>query len=291
MPAPQNIIALVFDFDDTLTDDSTTKLLESVGIDTRDFWGNRMKQLTDTGWDAPLAYLKLILDNVGEGKPFGKLGNRRLREFGATLNFYPGIPELFNELQALTKNHPLSSPAVEYYIVSGGLEEIIRGSKIASYFTGIWGCRFSEEEGYVKYVANAISFTEKTKFLFAINKGISDVDSRHRPFAVNEFVAPEDRRVPFENMIYVGDGLTDVPCFSLVDKQRGKPFGVFDPRKKGSPKKAWEQLVMPNRVKIVGAPEYREQDILGSLLRAAVDSICVEMDLRTQVALRRYSRP
>src|SRR5262245_61073581 len=130
MPAPQNVIAVVFDYDDTLTDDSTTKLLESVGIDTKDFWENRMRQLTDTGWDAPLAYLKLILDNVGDGRPFGRLTNQRLREFGATLTFYPGIPELFGELQALAKNHVLSNPVVEFYIVSGGLEEIIRGSKI-----------------------------------------------------------------------------------------------------------------------------------------------------------------
>src|SRR5438445_148958 len=86
-------------------------------------------------------------------------------------------------------------------------------------------------------------------------------------------------------MIYVGDGLTDVPCFSLLEKQGGVGFGVFDPRKKDSPKKAWEKLVMPSRVKMIGAPSFRELDVLGSLLRTAVDSICTAMDLRTQTAL------
>jgi hypothetical protein len=95
MAAPQNVIAVVFDFDDTLTDDSTTKLLETHGIDPRDFWENRMRELTDVGWDAPLAYLKLILDQIGDGKPFGRLTNEKLREFGKSLEFYCGIPELF----------------------------------------------------------------------------------------------------------------------------------------------------------------------------------------------------
>jgi phosphoserine phosphatase len=284
MAAPQNVIAVVFDFDDTLTDDSTTKLLETHGIDPRDFWENRMRELTDAGWDAPLAYLKLILDQIGDGKPFGRLTNEKLREFGKSLEFYCGIPELFEDLRQLTKKHVASNPVVEYYIISGGIEEVIRGSTIAREFTGIWGCRFHEEDGFVRYVANAISFTEKTKYLFAINKGISDADIRKRPFAVNEYRAQEDRRVPFENMIYIGDGLTDVPCFSLIGKSGGMPFGVFDPKKKGSPKKAWEQLVMPSRVKTVGAPEYREEDILGSLLRMAVETMCTNLDLRTQAA-------
>lgn len=288
MSAPQNIVAVIFDFDDTLTDDSTTKLMEEAGIDTRRFWEKEMRELTEGGWDSPLAYLKLLLDNVGAGKPLGMLTNENLREFGAKLSFYSGIPKLFGDLKKIATEHPLSNPAVEFYIISGGLEEIIRGSKIAKYFTGIWGCRFHEEGGCVRHISNTISFTEKTKYLFAINKGIGDLDSRNRPFAVNEAVRDADRRVPFENMIYVGDGLTDVPCFSLIEKGRGKPFGVFDPRKKDAPKKAWEQLVMPSRVKTIGAPEYGPKKILGSLLRAAVGTICAEMDLRTQTAMKSH---
>jgi phosphoserine phosphatase len=288
MAAPQNIIAVVFDFDDTLTDDSTTRLLADHGIDPADFWQNRMAKLTDAGWDSPLAYLKLILDNVGDDKPFGRLSNKLLREFGERLSFYPGIPQLFVDLKEIAASHPLSNPAVEFYVVSGGIEEIIRGSSIAKHFTGIWGCRFHEEDGQVRHVANSITFTEKTKFLFAINKGIGDADSRRSPFAVNQAVNAEDRRVPFEHMIYLGDGLTDVPCFSLLEKNRGVAFGIFDPRKKNSPKKAWEQLVMPNRVKTIGAPEYGPEQILGSLLRASVGTICSQMDLRTQTAVRAH---
>ena len=119
MAAPQNIVAVIFDFDDTLTEDSTTKLLERYGIDPQDFWANRMKCLTDAGWDPPLAYLKLILDNVGEGKPFSNLTNKNLRAFGATLDFYQGIPKLFTELQELVRQHEISKWVRKTFLTSG----------------------------------------------------------------------------------------------------------------------------------------------------------------------------
>jgi phosphoglycolate phosphatase-like HAD superfamily hydrolase len=231
MSMPQNVIAIVFDFDDTLTDDSTTKLLAAHGFDAEDFWRREMKALTDDGWDSPLAYLTLILENVGEGKRFGALSNASLRQFGATLAFYEGIPQLFGDLQDVAKRHTLTRPA--------------------------------------------------------INKGITDEDMKRNPFAVNTARPNEDRRVPFQNMIYIGDGLTDVPCFSVVEKAGGTAFGVFDPIKAGSPKKAWENLVAPKRVSALCSPRYGDKEILGSLLRAAVSSKCVDIDLRTQSPLRR----
>ena len=125
-----NIIALIFDFDDTLTDDSTTKLLEARGINSNDFWETRNK-LVGNGWDPTLGYLNMIIENVGEDKPLGNLSNRELRDFGSTLEFYEGIPELFNDLQEITKAHPVAHPCIEFYVISGGLEETIKGSDIA----------------------------------------------------------------------------------------------------------------------------------------------------------------
>jgi hypothetical protein len=190
-------------------------------------------------------------------------------------------------LQDIAKQHPLTRPAVEFYVVSGGLEEIIRGSSIASYLSGVWGCNLAEVDGQVRHIKNAITFTEKTRSLYAINKGITDEAMKRNPFAVNTARPSEDRRVPFWNMIYIGDGLTDVPCFSVVEKAGGTAFGVFDPVKAGSPKKAWENLVAPKRVSALCSPRYGEKEILGSLLRAAVNSKCVDIDLRTQSPLRR----
>jgi hypothetical protein len=280
MSAPQNIIAVIFDFDDTLTDESTTKLLEAHGVNTKDFWTKDVQTLIGQGWDPALAYLRRILDLTGEGRPLGKLTNQYLREFGSRLEFYPGIPGMFTELNALAAEHQISKPSVEFYIVSSGLEDLIRGSTIAKYFKEIWGCRFAEERGQVTHVMNSVSFTEKTKFLYAINKGLFDV--RKTPYDVNKRMDEPFRRVPFKNMIYIGDGLTDVPCFSMLEKFGGKSFGVFDPQKEGSPKKAWETLVTPKRVTILNSPRYGAIDVLGALLRMAVSSICSEMELNTR---------
>jgi hypothetical protein len=281
--APQNIVAVVFDFDDTLADDSTTALLKSKGIDTADFWNNRAAKLIADGWDPTPAYLKLILDNVGTGKPLGKLTNAKLRDFGKTLHFYPGLPSLFRELKNEAKLHTVSNPAIEFYIISGGLEEIIRGSSIAPYMSGIWGCKFAEEKGQIAHVRNLVSFTEKTKYLYAIHKGVTASSS---PYSVNERIEQTDRRVPFPNMIYLGDGMTDVPCFSLLDHFGGKAFGVFDPTRAGASKKAWESLLAPKRVTSMNAPRYRKTDELGALLRAIVKSKYLDLDVRTQAVRR-----
>ena len=109
--------------------------------------------------------------------------------------------------------------------------------------------------------------------------------ARSKQYSVNELVMPENRRIPFENMIYVGDGLTDVPCFSLIGKSNGKAFGVFDPSKTDSPKKAWEKLVAPKRVSTMNSPRYGEGDDLGALIRVAVSEICSRLDTKSQAAL------
>ena len=123
-----------------------------------------MQQRVKMGWDPALAYLTYLVENSGEGRPFGKLSNATLREFGSTLKFYPGLPGLFNDLRAITKEHSLSNPCIEFFVISGGLEDIILGSKIARHLNGIRGCRFEEgaDGGVIHAVKNVISFTEKT---------------------------------------------------------------------------------------------------------------------------------
>lgn len=284
MAAPQNTIAVVFDFDDTLTDDSTTKLLESRDIDTKDFWQVQMAQRVKEGWDPTLAYLSWITENSGAGKPLGALSNAALREFGKSLKPYIGLASLFVDLRKIVDKHPLSHPSIEFYIISGGLEEVIRGSPVFRHLNGCWGCTFAENSAGVVYaVKRAVSFTEKTRYLFEINKGLNHVPGL--PYGVNQGMKDEDRRIPFANMIYVGDGLTDVPCFSLIQRMGGCAFGVFDPRKDDSPKKAWERLLAPKRVMSLNAPRYRKTDDLGALLRAVVTQLCVKLDVRTQTAL------
>ena len=223
------VIALIFDFDDTLVPDSTTKLLHAHGIDTDKFWGVQAKELIQQGYDQALAYLKLILDNIGDGKPLGNLTNEMLRRFGATLDadFHTGLPDFFDDVRNQVKQH--QGIDVEYYIISGGLQPVVEGSEIVHrYFSGVYGCELAggTEDGVSKNVRRCITFTEKTRYLFEINKGINPKESRSRPHLVNKYVPEEKRRIPFRNMIYVGDGMTDIPCFSLLQKFKGKAFGV-----------------------------------------------------------------
>ena len=220
-------IAVVFDFDDTLVPDSTTALLESRGIDAREFWSKLVPPLVDDGYDPPLAYLRLILDRVGRHMPFGMLRNQDLREFGALLDeqYFSGLPPMFEDLQNLVQE--FRDVSIEFYIVSGGLQEVIAGSNIVrDYFNGFYGCQLGEDEdGVIRYVKRCVTFTEKTRYLFEINKGVRVEKSRANPHLVNTMV--QNRRIPFDRMIYVGDGLTDIPCFSLVRHGGGKTFGVL----------------------------------------------------------------
>jgi hypothetical protein len=283
-----DIIALVFDFDDTLVPDSTTKLLRSRGIDTKEFWQVHAKKLIQEGYDPPSAYLKLLLDNVGEDKPLGALTNDDLRRFGETLDadYYPGLPQFFDEVVSDVREK-FKNIEVEFYIISGGLQPILEGSKIVrKYFSGVYGCQLAgdSEQGMLKYVRRSVTFTEKTRYLFEINKGIKPEESKNNPFLVNKHVESKDRRVPFRNIIYVGDGLTDIPCFSLLQSLKGKAFGVFNPENPEKAKVALEEFLIPKRVVSMHAPKFGCKDDLGALLRAAVANRCLEIGLERRTA-------
>lgn len=251
-------------------------------MDPHEFWTVRAKRLVDQGYDPPLAYLNLLLDEVGAEKPLGGLTNQRLMEFGASLDdtWFPGLPELFDDLRSIAGEH--RDLSIEFYIVSGGLQPIIEGSAhVKKYFTGVYGCQLGEdtESKIVSHIKRCVTFTEKTRFLFEINKGISPSDAATQPHLVNQMVPEDSRPVPFRNMIYVGDGLTDIPCFSLVEKGEGVAFGVFGSGEK-SAKQAFQQFLESRRVHSVHHPDFGPDAELGSLLRAAVSTTCSNIKIR-----------
>lgn len=269
------IIACVFDFDDTLAPDSTSALLESRGIPPTEFWESA-RGLVAGGYDQTLAWLRLLLDNIGDGRPLGPLSSADLREFGSTLDgrLFPGLDAGFfadlREAAATGKD-----VSVEFYIVSGGLRDVLVGSEFVSrHFTAVYGTELDEDaDGVLRHIKRAVSFTEKTRYLFEINKGIDIEDSSRNPYLVNQAVAPDDRRVPFTNMIYVGDGLTDIPCFSLLDQAGGTALGVFDQSDESKAKRAVKEFLGPKRVRSLHFPRYGRGDELGAILRAAVSNI------------------
>lgn len=289
----QNVIAMVFDFDDTLTEDSVNKLLSSKDIDLDTFWKQDVGKLVKDGWDPPLAYMKKLADLAKpEGRLFSLLTNSALAKFGDTLNFYDGIPEFFDETRQLVKNKAEeleTEIGIDFYLITSGLQAIVDGStKIRSHFKDVWGSSFDvNPDTGVIFPKNAITFTDKTRFLFQISKGKVGPYFRGKPDAVNEAMVLEDRPVPFRNMIYVGDGLTDIPCFSLVEDQGGIAFGIADPDKPESEERkkiAWN-LLSAGRTKGVYPPKYSEGTSLRQVLDLAVDNYCQRISLRGKLAM------
>lgn len=277
-----HVIALVFDFDDTLTDDSTTQLLRKHGVDADEFWGQKVAARVLAGWDPTLAFLDELFALTKPGQPLAGLSNAKLREFGATIMFYPGIPGIFADLRAIAREFPLTQPNIEVYVISGGFEELIGGSSIATELAGYWGVACEEETGTIARPRRIVDFTAKTRFLFEINKGIV-AEARRNPFLVNESVAPEKRRVPFPNLIFCGDGLTDVPSFSVVQSRGGTTFALFNPANPHGLRRAWEKFLVARRVSNVSSPRYRTEDDLGALLRMAVRSICERLEAEAKI--------
>lgn len=279
-----SVIAVIFDFDDTLLPDSTSALLQAHGIDDVQFWSVHVKQLVDQGYDPPLAYLNLLLEEVGADKPLGELTNAKLTEFGATLDstWFEGLPDMFVDLQTLAAEH--RDVSVEFYIISSGLEAVIAGSEfVEKHFDGFYGCQLAEDDGtgVVRRIKRCVTFTEKTRFLFEINKGIRPEEGKTQPHLVNRNVPDDKRRVPMSRMIYVGDGLTDIPCFSLIGKNGGVPLGVY---KRGveSAKQAFQQFLTTDRVMSLHSPDYREDAELGAVIRAAVSTIASRINLESE---------
>ena len=276
-------MAVIFDFDDTLLPDSTSALLSAHGIDPGQFWSGDAQRLVEQGYDPPLAYLNLLLDEVRPGGKLAGLTNDQLGVFGRSLDstWFEGMPEFFDDIREIVGQQ--RDVTVEFYIISGGLEAIIGGSEIVqNHFTGYYGCQLGEdrETGTVRYVKRCITFTEKTRFIFEINKGVRQEASRTQPHLVNKAMPEDTRPVPMRNMIYVGDGMTDIPCFSLIRGHDGDAFGVLK-RGSESAKQAFLEFLRTDRVTSLHSPDYRADADLGSILRAAVSVKALNISLDT----------
>lgn len=275
-----SVIAVIFDYDDTITPDSTTQLLEHYHLDVQKFWEEDFKALVDRGFCPTHAYLKLILDNIGEGKPMEGLTNKKLKEFGAIAakKQYQGMHSLIRELKRIVEGY--QDINVEFYIVSSGLEEIVKENPlIKKEFKVVYGCRLAgdddSEDSELKYIKRCITFTEKTRYLFEINKGITPETSDKDSSSVNIDIKYSVRRIPFNNMLYIGDGITDIPCFSLVGEKGGLSFGIHHTEKTASYKiKIFKQILQTKRVMGAYAPRYGKSGTLGDFIRIKVRSRC-----------------
>ncbi len=273
MAVPQTTIALVFDYDQTLSprymqDDV---LFPAFGIDPVRFWEQCGRLVREQGFDSELAYMKAILDALAMDRP----SNAALARLGAGLTFYPGLPDALAELAAetLSPEHRAMGIQVEFYVVSSGLKAIIEGSPLRSAFRALFGCEYAEDaEGRIAFPSRVISHTQKTQFLFRINKGLLDPAED-----VNDHMAPELRPIPFEHMIYVGDGPTDVPCFTIMARNGGHAIAVYNPEDRRSFAKCYQLVAHAGRVKHIAPADYRPGTHLRRLLEQMIDEIASQI--------------
>jgi phosphoserine phosphatase len=279
-------IGLVFDFDDTLAPDSTTFLLEKYDVDPESFWFDEFQSRVQNGYDPTVAYQTLLLDKIGENRPLGRLGADDLNAVGADLDdhLFDGLPSFFESIGEIANGY--ESVDIECYIISEGLAPIIRETKVTEYCEAVYGSRLATDDNdVIDRISRPISFTDKTRYLFEINKGIDQVEAERNPYSANKLMETESRHIPFESMIYVGDGITDIPCFSLVKQRNGRAFGVMDEDDCSTKQQAILDLGSPRRAGNLNKPAYSESSRLGSLLRLTIEGMCTDRTIDELEAL------
>lgn len=271
-------IAIIFDFDDTLAPDSTSGYLkERCGIDTPRFWTEEVQPLMDEGWDPVPAYFYKMAQksNNGEVPPITR---DRLASWGAELPLYPEVESMFGRLRdAAEKANPRVS--LEFYLISCGIGEVLRRTSINKEFKEIWASDFHyDEQGRIMFPKKIVSFTDKTRYIFHVQKGIFGKEFIGKPFEVNRKVDATQLRVPMNQMIMVGDGSTDIPCFSLVKGGGGIVIGVYDAANRKEWGKAWG-FVEDGRVSNLVSADYKEGSDLIGFLTLAVENIAKRIAL------------
>jgi phosphoserine phosphatase len=278
-PRMSSRIAIVFDFDDTLTPDSTSAYLEAQGVNVRKFWAEDVNALRDTGWDPIPAYLYAMI-KLSQSRPKSKRFTRRsMQEFSKSLRFYPGAPRIFSSLRKhLTKL--ASDIELDFFLISSGLRDIVGHSSLSKNFADIWSCDFHcNTAGEIEFPKNVVSFTDKTRFLFQISKGFFGREYSNRPFEVNRKVPDAEVYVPMNQMIFIGDGMTDIPCFSMVRKMGGWALGIYDPKHQDQWGRAWG-FVEQNRVSNLVPADYRPSSGLYHSLIMATNALVSSIQAR-----------
>ncbi len=215
------IVAIMYDFDKTLSpkDMQEYGFISGLGMNSEDFWERSRMNMMNHHMDQILAYMLTILQEA-EGRML--LTRNIFNELGRDVKLFEGITTWFKRVNQYGEKVGVE---VEHYIISSGLKEIIEGTEIAREFKEIYAAEYCYSDKNIPiWPAMAVNYTSKTQFLFRINKGVLDVTEHN---GLNEFTSEDKRRVPFRNMIYIGDGLTDVPCMKLVKSNGGHSIAVY----------------------------------------------------------------
>ena len=258
------VVAICYDFDKTLSPDDMQAqgYIQSVGYDIKEFWEKSNSLAFDNEMDQNLAYM-LVMKQEAEGKVL--FTKETLAEYGANVQLFPGVSQWFERIRKYGKKKGV---IVEHYIISSGLKEMIEGTSVAKAgaFEKIYASSFYyNSNGVAVWPAQVVNYTNKTQFLFRIEKGVLDINDP----AVNDAFSPEEMRVPFRNIIYIGDSDTDIPCMKLVNSYGGHSIGVYNAETKDKTKVY--KMMRDGRIKYFAPADYTDGMELDSLVKAIID--------------------
>ena len=256
------VLAICYDFDKTLSPDDMQAqgYIQSVyDGDVQTFWAESNALAEANEMDTNLAYMYKMVEEAHGRIVFTK---KTLEEYGAKVELFPGVEGWFERIKKYGEDHGV---IVEHYVISSGLKEMIEGTSIAKagVFEKIYASAFMfDKRGVAVWPAQAINYTNKTQFLFRIEKGVLDVNDP----GVNDYFSPEDIRVPFRNMVYIGDSDTDVPCMKLVNSYGGHAIGVYN----GDTNKV-HKMMRDNRIKYYAEADYSANSDIDKLVKAIIN--------------------
>jgi len=279
------IVAIAYDFDGTLAEGNMQEhsFIPKFGISKEDFWKEVKELAKKHNMDEILAYMHLMLKKANHQNI--SINKESFKDHGKDIVFFQGVETWFDRINEYAKEKGIS---IEHYIISSGLREMVEGTTINKHFKHVFASGFVFDVNKVAiWPAMAMNYTTKTQFLFRINKGILNCYDNQK---VNAFTPEEKRIIPFSNMIYIGDGETDVPCMKMLKYQGGSSIAVYDPnytktRNKPSKKTICEELIKNKRADYIAEANYEKNSKLETLVQAIIKKVAVsyELDSYTKV--------
>ena len=269
------VLAICYDFDKTLspTDMQAQGYIQSVGYDVDEFWDKTNELANANDMDSNLAYMYVMMSEARGRIIFNR---KKLEEYGSRVELFNGVSKWFDRINRYGEEKGV---LVEHYIISSGLKEMIDGTEIAKKgaFKKVYASSFFyDDRDMAIWPAQVVNFTNKTQFLFRIEKGVLDINDKN----VNEFFAPEDLRVPFRNMVYIGDSDTDIPCMKLVNSNGGHSIGVYNPETMD--KEKVNKMLRDNRVRYIAPADYSDGKELDRLVKTIVDKTAAYEELESK---------
>ncbi len=256
------ILAICYDFDKSLSPDDMQAqgYIQSINYEVEDFWKESNKLADDNDMDQNLAYMFMMINKARGKVVFSK---ETLKNDGAKVKLFPGVESWFDRINEYGEQNGVK---IEHYIISSGLKEMIEGTTVADKFKRIYASSFYYDDCNVAiWPAQVVNYTNKTQFLFRIEKGVLDVNDQK----VNAYFEPDEYRVPFRNMVYIGDSDTDIPCMKLVNLHGGHSIGVYNPKTKDKTKVY--KMLEENRIKYFVPADYTADSPLETLLKEIID--------------------